>query len=69
MKMTMKEFIRSNRVELEHVISSALYRHDGRGGRGTIPTPAPRYPAQEIRLWILNDEGLFQWARSCGVKI
>jgi hypothetical protein len=23
----------------------------------------------ERRLWILNDEGLYSWARSCGVRI
>ena len=24
---------------------------------------------EERRLWILNDEGLYSWARSCGVRI
>ena len=67
--MTLTEFIQENRAELNACINAALYRHNGRGGRGTIPTPAPQYAQSEIHLWILNDEGLYRWARSEGVRI
>lgn len=32
-------------------------------------TQSPIKNDSERRLWILNDEGLFKWARSEGVKI
>ena len=67
--MTIRDFIKENREELNAGINSALYRHDGRGGRGVIPTPAPRHSDSEIRAWINNDEGLYHWARSSGVRI
>jgi hypothetical protein len=57
--MTLKEFIKENREELDVCISWALggmenYRHRN---------------DEERRLWILNDEGLYNWARSEGVRI
>ena len=67
--MRMAEFIKQNRQDLNACINAYLYRHDGRGGRGTIPEPAPKYNDAELRLWILNDEGLYNWARSEGVRI
>lgn len=67
--MTFKEFIRENREEIDHCINSVLYRHDGRGGRGTIPDPPPQRNDDDRRQWILNDEGLYNWARREGVKI
>jgi len=67
--MRMAEFIKQNRQDLNACINAHLYRHDGRGGRGTIPEPAPKYNDAELRLWILNDEGLYNWARSQGVRI
>lgn len=65
----MRDFIRENRNELEQAVNAAMYRHDGRGGRGTVPDPAPRYSADELRDWIANDEGLYQWARGEGVRV
>lgn len=67
--MTMKDFIKEHRTELDAAINSAIYRWDGNGGRGHIPDPAPRYSDAERRRWILNDEGLYRWARSEGVRI
>lgn len=66
--MKLSDFIRENRQELDDCINRALYEHDGKGGRGTIPDPPPHRNDSERRLWILNDEGLYNWARSCGVK-
>jgi len=67
--MTMRAFIQEHRAELNTAINSVIYRHDGRGGRGTIPDPPPKRNDAERREWILNDEGLYRWARSEGVRI
>jgi hypothetical protein len=63
------DFIGAHRAEINDAINQRLYRHDGKGGRGTIPTPAPVHDDEEMRGWILNDEGLYNWARSEGVDI
>ncbi len=67
--MTLQGFIKENRAEIDSAINSALYRHDGNGGRGTVPDPPPRRNDSERRLWIENDEGLYSWARSEGVRV
>jgi hypothetical protein len=67
--MTLKAFIRENRSQLDRIINGALYRHDGRGGRGTIPSLPPSRNDEDRRAWILNDESLYNWARSSGVRI
>jgi hypothetical protein len=67
--MRMSEFIKTNREPLDRAINNALYRHDGRGGRGVIPDPPPKRNDAERRNWIINDEGLYMWARSEGVRI
>jgi hypothetical protein len=65
----MSEFIKENRTEIDAAINGALYRYDGRGGRGVIPDPPPKRNDSERRDWIINDEGLYHWARSEGVRI
>ena len=67
--MTLNNFIRENRSALDDCINAALYRHDGNGGRGTIPDPPPSRNDSERADWIANDEGLYKWARSEGVRI
>lgn len=56
--MTLRDFIKTNRAELDQCIARAL-RQDKN----------PRPTDEERRLWILNDEGLYNWARSEGVRI
>jgi len=53
--MTLKQFIRDNRQQLDEIIQAA--------SRG-----APKNDS-ERELWVMNDEGLYNWARSEGVNI
>lgn len=53
--MTLRNFIRKNRTEIDAAIKRAC--------------PGGRINDEERRLWISNDEGLYRWARSEGVKI
>lgn len=55
--MTMQEFIKQHRKELDECIARAL---------GMKRNPRPN--DAERRLWILNDEGLYLWAKQEGVK-
>ena len=67
--MTIKAFIAQNREELDRSINSAIYRYDGRGGKGTVPNPPPSRNDSERQEWIMNDEGLYNWARSEGCRV
>jgi len=53
--MTMREFIRANRSDIDKAIRSQVDNS--------------RINDEERRIWILNDEGLYNWARSEGVRI
>jgi len=55
---TLREFIREHRAELDVCIARALCMERN-----------PRPNDEERRLWILNDEGLYRWARAEGVRI
>lgn len=55
--MTLRQFIQDNRTEIDHAI------------RTHLKNPNLRLNDEERRLWILNDEGLYNWARSAGVRI
>ena len=62
--MTLRQFIREHRAELDACINRAMgceRKHDA----GIIH----KRNDEERRLWILNDEGLYRWARSEGVRI
>ena len=52
--MTLTEFIKEYKKEID----DAIHR-----------VSDVRLNDRERRLWILNDEGLYRWAKSCGVKI
>lgn len=56
--MTLKQFIKENRQEIDRVIHARLGSDSG-----------VRLNNEERRLWILNDEGLYLWARSERVPI
>lgn len=55
--MSLREFIKNNRQELDNCIARALKQDKN-----------PRPNDDERRLWVLNDEGLYNWARSEGVS-
>jgi hypothetical protein len=50
--MTLKQFIKENRAELDAMLGLE------RGMRND----------RERALWIQNDESLYLWAKSCGVR-
>ncbi len=56
--MTMRDFIKQNRAELDRHIATIL-----RLSRN------PRANDIEREEWIMNDETLYQWAQSAGVPI
>jgi len=53
--MTMAQFIKQHREQLDREIHQRV--------------PNLKLTNEERRLWVLNDEGLYRWARSEGVKI
>lgn len=61
-RRSLREFICENRAELDACIRRAL-----QGDRLT-PLYMPLND-EERRQWVLNDEGLYGWARSDGVRI
>ena len=56
--MTLKQFIRENAKEIDIHIAGCLHEDKN---------PRPNY--EERRLWVLNDEFLYNWARGMGVRI
>lgn len=54
-KKSLTQFIRDNRPELVSAIRNVV--------------PNGKIDNAEIRLWILNDEGLYNWAKSEGVRV
>ena len=55
--MTLREFIKQNREEIDAGVRRYLQR------------PEQPMNDEERRQWVLNDEGLYRWARSEGVRI
>ena len=53
--MSLREFIKQNRSEIDASIKRVV--------------PNLRINDAERRMWVLNDEGLYRWARFSGVKI
>lgn len=74
--MTLKHFIAEHRQELDDAINGTL-NHVPRtascncrlSGTDHIHNDGRKLDDAERRLWILNDEGLYNWARSEGVRI
>ena len=64
MTKTIEQFIDENRAELIDCITKAQTKHDKPAFNRHIRTDD-----HELRLWILNDEGLYNWARQDGVEI
>lgn len=51
----MRKFIREHRAEIDAIIHSIV--------------PGILIDDDEREMWIINDEGLYNWARSEGVKV
>lgn len=67
-RKSMMIFIAENREQVDNIINTEMYRHDGKGGRGRIPDPPPTRNDKERREWIINHEPLYRWARAEGVN-
>lgn len=63
-RKSMRQFIQEHRAELDAAINKARYRWDTR-----LPNNPPTYNDNERHMWILNDNALYNWARSEGVAI
>lgn len=73
--MTLTQFIQSNRTQLDEHIGRRL-GHVPKQASCDCPKSgtdhyhaAPKLNDSDRRGWILNDEGLYNWARSEGVRI
>lgn len=74
--MTIYDFIEANRAEITEGINRYL-NHVPRTASCSCPKSGTDHyhkgqtplDDEELRLWILNDEGLYQWARNEGVRI
>lgn len=74
--MKLSAFIQANRAELVQVIQRAV-NFVPRSASCNCPQSrtdhyhddAEALTDKELREWILNDEGLYQWAKSEGVRI
>ena len=74
--MTVRAFIRAHRQRIDDHIRNALNFvprtascRCPRNGTDHYHEDATPLNDAERRLWILNDEGLYNWARSEGVKV
>lgn len=73
---TLRQFIEENKAELRAIINRTLNYVPKEAGcncpkRGTnhYHEPDRRLSPEDLRGWVLNDEGLYNWARSEGVRI
>lgn len=76
MAKSLQEFIREHKTELRAAINRELNFVPRQAGcdcpkRGTdhYHDRKHKLDSAELRLWILNDEGLYNWARSEGVDV
>lgn len=53
--MTLRDFIKQNKDEIDTYIKSVV--------------PENKLNDKERQLWIMNDEGLYNWAKAEGVRI
>ena len=72
--MKLIDFIRENRDELESAIERVLNFVPrtascdcAKSGTDHMHGDRRHLSDRELRLWVLNDEGLYRWARSEGV--
>ena len=64
--MTMRDFIRENKTELD----IAIYRAMGDWIQGTAQSRSGyRLNDSDRRQWIMNDESLYRWAKLYKVRV
>jgi len=74
--MRLRDFIAQNRAELKECISRAMNYvpkeascYCPLNGTNHYHNDIYKLDTEELRLWILSDEGLYRWARSEGCNI
>ncbi len=73
--MTLKEFINQNKDDIDKAIGRARDFVSKQASCNCPKSGTDHYHDkgslnnEERRLWILNDEGLYMWAKSQGVNI
>jgi hypothetical protein len=74
--MTLRDFIKENRAEIDAAITRAVSHVPRQAGCDCSKQGTDHYHTNKVRIdnaerraWILNDEGLYRWARSEGVRI
>lgn len=63
--MRLREFIKQNREEIDRVVHSIQSRPNTQGERMS-PIKLNDKDREE---WVMNEEGLYRWARSSGCRI
>lgn len=64
--MSIRDFIRENKNELDIAILRAM--RDWKQGT-TESVSGFKLNDREREMWILNDEGLYNWAKQCKVRV
>ncbi len=64
-RTTLRGFIRQHRQDIDAAIARAM----SRPGTPVRVEHLYRRNDEERRLWVLNDEGLYHWARAEGVRL
>jgi hypothetical protein len=75
-RKTLREFIQENRSEIDSAINRVL-NHVPKQASCSCPLSGTEHDHsdgrtlddEDRREWILSDEGLYNWARSVGVRI
>jgi hypothetical protein len=74
--MTLKQFIKDNKQEIDKAIAhsqnhvpSTASCYCNLSGTSHTHNEKVKLNYEKRRLWVLNDYGLYNWAKSEGVKI
>ena len=61
-------FIRENRAKIDARINETLSLSPGIRGRN-FGIKTPKFNDNDRHVWLLNNEGLYLWAKAQGIKV